>query len=449
MKILNKLVTVLMVFLSALCIFILICGNNSVVSEKIGGLFFYNEETAAEPEWDALSVSEPVSRTGTALEAEPVTGVSDEVQTENGAGDKVQEENTTAGAAQTVQQTAQETQNTEKSVKYPYYEMLDNNEKELYIQLYEEILALQTTFRPDVTVNTKQLQNAFFAVYNDHPELFWLDASYSYEYMTDGTVVSVDFIISRAAGDFQELKEAFEKKAEEIADGAANLETDFEKEKYVHDYLIDNIVYDETHYINQNAYSALIDGRTVCAGYARAFQYILQKLDIPCYYVVGIADEDHAWNIVELDGAFYNVDVTWDDTEYGRYDYFNKTDEEFESDHTRTGLSIYLPQCNGTAYAGMAVDNFGLTVYSDIESYYRACYNAIVDNGAGEYEFSCILQGEELYNICWQAYDTLGYREAYLYDAMEAVGSENCEIQIEVMLLSNERYRITHKITMN
>lgn len=424
MKFFNKILSVLMVLLSALCVFILICGNHPAVSEKFGELFFHDEETEAEPEWDTLSVSEPVTRTGTALEAETVTG-------------------------ETSGETTQAAGNTEKSVKYPYYEMLDNKEKKLYNQLYEEALALGSTFRPGVTVNTKQLQNAFFAVYNDHPELFWLDASYSYEYMTDGTVVSVDLIISRAAGDFEELKRNFEKKAEDIADGARNLATDFEKEKYVHDYLIDNIIYDETHYINQNAYSALIDGRTVCAGYARAFQYVMQKLDIPCYYVVGVADEDHAWNIVELDGEFYNVDVTWDDTEYGRYDYFNKTDAEFQADHTRTGLSIYLPECNGTFYGNKAADNFGLNVYYDIESYYDACYDAIVENGAGEYEFSCILQGEDLYNICCQAYDTLGYREAYLYDAMEAVGSENCGIQIEVMRLSNERYRITHKITMN
>ncbi len=442
MKIFNKIITVLMVILSALCVCILICGNNPSISKKIGEVLFQNEETAEESGENPTIVTKPDTQKDTEIKTEPATDVLKETEPDTGAENTVSVWEETSGEADNT------ARNEEKSVKYPYYEMLDKKEKELYNQLYEEAVSLETTVRPRVTVDKKQLQNAFFAVYNDHPELFWLDASYSYEYMSDGTVVSVDLIISRASGDFEELKKNFEEKAENIAAGARNLATDFEKEKYVHDYLIDNIIYDETHYINQNAYSALIDGRTVCAGYARAFQYIMQKLDIPCYYVVGIADEDHAWNMVELDGEFYNVDVTWDDTEYGRYDYFNKTDAQFETDHTRTGLSVYLPECNGTVYAGVAVDNLGLNVYSDMESYYNACYDAIVENGIGEYEFSCILQGEDLFNVCRQAYDTQSYREAYMYDAMEAVGSENCGIQLEVMQLSNERYRITHKITM-
>ena len=53
---------------------------------------------------------------------------------------------------------------------------------------------------------------------------------------------------------------------------------------------------------------------------------------------------------VELDGVWYNVDVTWDDAAAIRYDYFNKTDADFASTHVRQNLSVYLPACNGTAY---------------------------------------------------------------------------------------------------
>ena len=103
--------------------------------------------------------------------------------------------------------------------------------------------------------------------------------------------------------------------------------------------------------MNQSAYSALVEGKSVCAGYARAYQYLMQRLGIPCYYCTGFAGEDHAWNIVGLDDGYYNVDVTWDDTPGGEYDYFNKTDEDYADTHVRRDLSVNLPKCEGQRYA--------------------------------------------------------------------------------------------------
>lgn len=108
--------------------------------------------------------------------------------------------------------------------------------------------------------------------------------------------------------------------------------------------------------MNQSAYSALVYGRTVCAGYARALQYLLQQFDIPCYYVTGYAGENHAWNIVKLDDGYYNVDSTWDDTNPNTYDYFNCSDDEYAKDHARRDLSVYLPPCKGNRYSGLEVN---------------------------------------------------------------------------------------------
>ena len=80
----------------------------------------------------------------------------------------------------------------------------------------------------------------------------------------------------------------------------------------MHDTLAERITYDLSAEMSQSAYSALVNGRTVCAGYARAFQYIMQRLGIPCYYCTGYAGESHAWNIVGMEDGYYNVDVTWD-----------------------------------------------------------------------------------------------------------------------------------------
>ena len=72
---------------------------------------------------------------------------------------------------------------------------------------------------------------------------------------------------------------------------------------------------------------------------------IMQRLNIPTYYVLGFAKEEHAWNIVKLNGGYYNVDLTWDDTG-GVYKHFNLTDRDIAVTHERRGISKNLPKCN-------------------------------------------------------------------------------------------------------
>ena len=70
------------------------------------------------------------------------------------------------------------------------------------------------------------------------------------------------------------------------------------------------------------AYGALVEGSTVCYGYASAFKLLCDRLDLPCWSVGGTSEGvGHQWNIVCLDGENYIVDCTWDDTT-GTDDYF-------------------------------------------------------------------------------------------------------------------------------
>ena len=97
-----------------------------------------------------------------------------------------------------------------------------------------------------------------------------------------------------------------------------------------------------------SAYGAIINGKAVCQGYASLFYRMCREAGIPARIITGLGNGGaHAWNIVKLDGAYYNVDVTWDDTEDSNYNYFNKSDSEYASTHRRTGLSVYLPACEG------------------------------------------------------------------------------------------------------
>lgn len=236
---------------------------------------------------------------------------------------------------------------------YPYYGMLDTQMQSLYRQIYANADSLQKSFAPVVLTNVNQLKNVFEAVCNDHPELFWLETGYSCKYRQDGGCVEIDLEFNRLANDLAAAKTAFETQAQNLLSGAQGLGTDYEKEKYIHDALLTGVEYNTAAELNQSAYSAMVNGQSVCAGYARAFQYLLQRLGIPSYYCTGYSGENHAWNIVRLQEDYYNVDSTWDDTAPPTYDYFNRTDADYASTHVRQGLSVYLPACNGTALRGL------------------------------------------------------------------------------------------------
>ena len=96
----------------------------------------------------------------------------------------------------------------------------------------------------------------------------------------------------------------------------------YAKLKGAHDYLIATVNYDSSYY---NPYYAFKKGKGICMSYALAYQRILQEMKIPCIYVKG---KNHAWNMVRLDGKWYGVDVTWDDSGH-TYRYFLKGTIDF------------------------------------------------------------------------------------------------------------------------
>lgn len=230
---------------------------------------------------------------------------------------------------------------------YPYYGMLGDDLKELYKQIYTNTLEGNQSFAPIVTVYVDQVSDAFEAVYNDHPELFWLDSTYTCKYMSNEMCVEIDLSFNRTINDLEAARIEFEESVNSILSEINREWNSYDKERYVHDLLVSRVEYNLNSDMNQSAYSALVNGRSVCAGYARSFQYLMQRLGIPCYYSTGISEgESHAWNIVKLEDGYYNVDLTWADTEPVTYDYFNKSDIEFSQSHERRDLSVNLPKCN-------------------------------------------------------------------------------------------------------
>lgn len=86
-------------------------------------------------------------------------------------------------------------------------------------------------------------------------------------------------------------------------------------------------------------YSALKDGLGICEAYADSYAYLCRRAGLWCICIDGMANGVHAWNMVEVEGKTYHVDVTWDDlgTELG-WEYFLKTEAEMSRDHGRYSL---------------------------------------------------------------------------------------------------------------
>lgn len=114
--------------------------------------------------------------------------------------------------------------------------------------------------------------------------------------------------------------------------------SDYEKVKGVYDYICANITYDhtnpDTYKLKHTAYAAIIDKTAVCQGYALLFYRMMLEMGVDCRLVAGIGNGGaHGWNIVKLDGVYYNVDSTWD-AGLTDYNYFLVNTWNF-LDHTR------------------------------------------------------------------------------------------------------------------
>lgn len=119
--------------------------------------------------------------------------------------------------------------------------------------------------------------------------------------------------------------------------------TDYEKELAIHDYIVSNCEYGYTQNADEyayRAYGALVQGKAVCNGYAEAMALLLKCAGICSDIVTGTAGgELHAWNIINLDGSWYQIDATWDDPlpdrgDFSGHMYFNVTDEIMADTHT-------------------------------------------------------------------------------------------------------------------
>ena len=225
-----------------------------------------------------------------------------------------------------------------------YYNHMNKAQQAAYHSILSGVKNLADEFQIPA-LEGEELYNVFFQMRLDHPEIFWV-SSYKYRYYKNSPnlIFIPEYLFDKKK--ICEHQKAMTARVEKLIRPAQKL-SEWEKEKYVHDFICENIRYDKL----KKSYSHEIigplgQGVGVCEGIAKAVKVLLDALGVWC--VIAICGNNpekgikyrHTWNIVKIGGTYYHLDATFDntlgkdrETSEIRYDYFNLDDSQIFRDH--------------------------------------------------------------------------------------------------------------------
>ena len=194
-----------------------------------------------------------------------------------------------------------------------YFKQLTEEEQRVYRELLKGIRAREKEFYLTIS-DDDSIDRSYHAVLKDHPEIFWV---HNREKIYKTTYSDSDYCVftpgyTYTDGEIDEIQTAMEQSFQEVRALIPEDAGDYEKVRIVYTYVIDHTQY-QTGEDDQSIAGVFWKKSAVCAGYAGAVQYLLERLDIPCIYVDGStkgSTEGHAWDIVKIGQEYYYVDAT-------------------------------------------------------------------------------------------------------------------------------------------
>ncbi len=242
-----------------------------------------------------------------------------------------------------------------------YFKQLTEEEQRVYRELLKGIRAREKEFYLTIS-DDDSIDRSYHAVLKDHPEIFWV---HNREKIYKTTYSDSDYCVftpgyTYTDSEIDEIQTAMEQSFQEVRALIPEDAGDYEKVRIVYTYVIDHTQY-QTGEDDQSIAGVFWKKSAVCAGYAGAVQYLLERLDIPCIYVDGStkgSTEGHAWDIVKIGQEYYYVDATngdqpdflnGDATQLEEhktiiYDYLCPFPEEYEKTYTPSE-ELTVPAC--------------------------------------------------------------------------------------------------------
>ncbi|MBQ3404930.1 MAG: hypothetical protein IJG63_05895 [Oscillospiraceae bacterium] len=263
------------------------------------------------------------------------------------------------------------------------WQYMNEQERALYRTLADTI-GRHEPESADIDADDDTLHRVMKYICCDFPEFFWFGGEY-----TIYTKTLAKKVLSRHV-EFKYSIDDIDTAASEIEDIAAGIISgidpsagEYDKVKYVFDYIINSTDYDTGLSSEQSMYSVLTQGRGVCAGYSKATQFLLNRLGLQCAYITGTAEgQRHAWNLVKVNGEYYYLDTTWGEQSFNNtdlgtapyYALFCCSSEELFRTHTLDG-DIPVPVCTAVSANYYARNGLLFDSYDYVQSL-RALENA-------------------------------------------------------------------------
>lgn len=295
-----------------------------------------------------------------------------------------------------------------------YFKQLTEEEQRVYRELLKGIRAREKEFYLTIS-DDDSIDRSYHAVLKDHPEIFWV---HNREKIYKTTYSDSDYCVftpgyTYTDSEIDEIQTAMEQSFQEVRALIPEDAGDYEKVRIVYTYVIDHTQY-QTGEDDQSIAGVFWKKSAVCAGYAGAVQYLLERLDIPCIYVDGStkgSTEGHAWDIVKIGQEYYYVDATNGDQpdflngnaaqleEHKTiiYDYLCPFPEEYEKTYTPSE-ELTVPACTAKDLDFYVLNQGYFEDYSwqDIYDYCKMR----LDNGAAVVRFK--FGGQEAFSEACQ-----------------------------------------------
>ena len=238
-----------------------------------------------------------------------------------------------------------------RAVNY-YYDQLNKEQQRAYYAIKEGLLNFRDSFSVPM-LSRKELSDIYFMIRMDLPEIFY-SVTFSYRHYPDSTAVEMIPQYLFGKDKIKEHRQAMTSRIKKLVRQAESLD-EKGKELFIHDFIVKNVKYDKLKKeYSHEIIGALGNGVAVCEGIAKAVKALCDELNIWCIIALSEANPEkgikyrHAWNVVRINGQYYHLDATFDNTLSGddiiRYDYVNLSDKQIFRDHEPVIWKV--PACN-------------------------------------------------------------------------------------------------------